>query len=41
MVSSLEKTLDVMTYLDNCGTKDLRNHSSMNVGGVRGQSVSR
>ena len=34
MVSSSEKTFDVTTSLDNCGTKDLRNHSSRNVGGT-------
>ena len=34
MASSLEKTPKVATSLDNCGTKDLRNHSSRNVGGT-------
>jgi hypothetical protein len=34
MASSSEKTPEVTTYLDNCGTKDLRNHSSMNAGGT-------
>jgi hypothetical protein len=34
MASSLEKTLDVAMSLDNYRTKDLRNHSSRNVGGT-------
>jgi hypothetical protein len=34
MVSSSEKTPEVAMSLDNCGTKDLRNHSSRNAGGT-------
>jgi hypothetical protein len=34
MASSSKKTPEVATSLDNCGTKDLRNHSSRNVGGT-------
>jgi hypothetical protein len=34
MASSSEKNLEVAMSLDNCGTKDLRNHSSRNVGGT-------
>jgi hypothetical protein len=34
MASSLEKTTEVAMSLDNCGTKDLRNHSSRNAGGT-------
>ena len=34
MASYLEKTLEVAKYLDNCGTKDLRNHSSRNSSGT-------
>jgi hypothetical protein len=34
MASSSEKTPEVATSLDNCGTKDLRNHSSRNAGGA-------
>ena len=34
MASSSENTLDVVTSLDNCGAKDLRNHLSMNAGGT-------
>ena len=34
MASSLENTPDVATSLDNCGTKDLRNHSNKNANGT-------
>jgi hypothetical protein len=34
MASSSEKTPDVATSLDSCGTKDLRNHSRRNAGGI-------
>jgi hypothetical protein len=34
MASSSEKTPEVVTSLDNCGTKDLRNHSSRNADGT-------
>jgi hypothetical protein len=34
MAYSSEKTPEVATSLDNCGTKDLRNHSSKNAGGT-------
>jgi hypothetical protein len=34
MESSLEKTPEVATSLDDCGTKDLRNYSSRNAGGT-------
>jgi hypothetical protein len=34
MAYSSEKTPEVATSLDNCGTKYLRNHSSMIVGGT-------
>jgi hypothetical protein len=34
MASSSEKTPEVAMSLDNCGTKDLRNHSRRNVGGT-------
>jgi hypothetical protein len=33
MASSSENTPDVAMSLDNCGNKDLRNHSSKNDGG--------
>jgi hypothetical protein len=34
MASSSENTLDIAMSLDSFGTKDLRNPSSMNVGGT-------
>jgi hypothetical protein len=34
MASSSEKNPEVMMSLDNCGTKDLRNHSRRNAGGT-------
>jgi hypothetical protein len=34
MASSSEKTPEVVMSLDNCGTKELRNHSSRNAGGT-------
>jgi hypothetical protein len=34
MASSSEKTPEVAMSLDNCGNKDLRKHSSRNVGGT-------
>jgi hypothetical protein len=34
MASSSEKTPEVAMSLDNCETRDLRNHSSKNVGGT-------
>jgi hypothetical protein len=34
MAYSSEKTLEVAMSLDNCGTKDLRNHSSRDAGGT-------
>jgi hypothetical protein len=34
MASSSEKTPEVVTSLDNWGTKDLRNHSRRNAGGT-------
>ena len=34
MASSSENTTEVATSLDNCGTKDLKNHSRRNVGGT-------
>jgi hypothetical protein len=34
MAYSSENTLNVATSLENCGTKDLRNHSSRNAGGT-------
>jgi hypothetical protein len=34
IASSSQNTLDVVMSLDKCGTKDLKNHSSRNVGGT-------
>jgi hypothetical protein len=34
MASSSEKTPEFAMSLDNCGTKDIRNHSSRNAGGT-------